>query len=230
VEPVYAVVRNILLPLLRLLFRWKIDGLEKLPHTGPAIVAPNHISNFDPLCVAYLIDKAGRRPRFLAKASLWKNPFMRVVFNGCGQIPVDRGSKSLSPTRAAEQALREGQVIVVYPEGTITTNLDLTPMKGKKGVARMTMATDVPVYPVAVWGAQWLIGKGRKWKYRGHRLMMLKVGGPMRFDEFAGRQDDPEALREVTERVMAEIDRLVRELRKVHPDGGAVPELAGAQT
>jgi hypothetical protein len=52
----------------------------------------------------------------------------------------------------------------------------------------------------------------------------------MRFEEFAGRQDDPAALREVTERVMAEIDRLVRELHKVHPDGGAVPELTGAQT
>ena len=55
-EPVYAVVRNILLPPLRLLFRWKIDGLEKVPRTGPAIIAPNHISNFDPLCVAYLVD------------------------------------------------------------------------------------------------------------------------------------------------------------------------------
>ncbi|TML81356.1 MAG: hypothetical protein E6G04_01585 [Actinobacteria bacterium] len=59
---------------------------------------------------------------------------------------------------------------------------------------------------------------------------MLKIGEPMRFDEFAGRQDDPDALREVTDRVMAEIDRLVRELRKVHPDGGAVPELTGAPT
>lgn len=229
-EPVYAVVRNILLPLLRLLFRWKIDGLEKLPRTGPAIIAPNHISNFDPLCVAYLVDQAGRRPRFLAKASLWKNPFMRLVFSGCRQIPVERGTGNASPTRAAEQALREGQVVVVYPEGTITTNLDLTPMKGKTGVARLTLATGVPVYPIGVWGAQWLIGKGRKWKYRGHRLMMMKVGDPMIFNEFAGDQDDPDALREVTDRVMAEIDRLVRELRKDHPDGGAVPELTGAQT
>ena len=229
-EPIYVIVRNTLLPLLRLLFRWKIDGIEKIPRTGPAIVASNHISNFDPLCVAYLVDRAGRRPRFLAKASLWKNPIMRIIFSGCRQIPVERGSGDVSPTRAAEQSLRSGEVVVVYPEGTITTNLDLTPMKGKTGVARLTLATGVPVTPVAVWGAQWLIPKGRKWKYRGHRLMMLKLGEPMRFDEFAGRQDDPEALREVTDRVMAEIDRLVRELHKIHPDGGAVPEITGAQS
>ena len=229
-EPIYVIVRSILVSVLRLLFRWKIDGVEKIPRTGPAIVAPNHISNFDQLCTAYLVDRAGRRPRYLANASLWKNPVMRVIFSGCGQIPVERGTGNDSPTRAAEDALRKGEVVVVYPEGTITTNLDLTPMKGKTGVARLTLATGVPVTPVAVWGAQWLIGKGRKWKYRGHRLIMLKIGEPMRFDEFAGRQDDPDALREVTDRVMAEIDRLVRELRKVHPDGGAVPELTGAPT
>ena len=228
-EPVYAIVRNILVPLLRLLFRWKIDGLEKIPRTGPAIIAPNHISNFDPLCTAYLVDRAGRRPRYLAKASLWKNPFMRLIFSGCRQIPVERGTGDLSPTRAAEDALRRGECIVVYPEGTITTNLDLTPMKGKTGVARLTLATGVPVYPVAVWGAQWLIPKGRKWKYRGHRLIMLKVGEPMTFEEFASGRDDPAALREVTDRVMAEIDRLVRELRKIHPDGGAVPEVTRAR-
>src|ERR1043166_87684 len=190
-EPIYVVVGNILLRLLRLLFRWKVDGLEKIPQTGPAIVASNHISNFDPLCVSYLVDRAGRRPRFLAKASLWKNPVMRLIFSGCRQIPVERGSGNVSPTRAAEQALRNGEVLVVYPEGTITTNLDLTPMKGKTGVARLTLSTGVPVTPVAVWGAQWLIGKGRKWKYRGHRLMMLKGGEPMRFDELADRVDDP---------------------------------------
>ena len=228
-EPIYAIVRAVLVTFLRLLFRWKIDGLEKIPHTGPAIIAPNHISNFDPLSVAYLVDRAGRRPRYLAKASLWKNPFMRVIFSGCRQIPVERGTGDTSPTRAAEDALRRGEVIVVYPEGTITTNLDLTPMKGKTGVARLTLATGVPVYPVAVWGAQWLIPKGRKWKYRGHRLIMLKVGDPMRFDEFASRREDSAVLREVTDQVMAQIDRLVRELHKVHPDGGAVPELTGAR-
>lgn len=150
---------------------------------------------------------------------------MRFIFNGCRQIPVERGSGDTSPTLAAENALRDGEVIVVYPEGTITTNLDLTPMRGKTGVARLTLATGVPVYPVAVWGAQWMLGKGRAWRYRGHRLIMMKVGDPMTFEEFADRPRDPAVLREVTDRVTAETDRLVRELHKVHPDGGSVPEL-----
>ena len=228
-EPVYAVVRGTLVVFLRLFFRWRLFGVEKIPRRGPAIVVSNHISNFDPLCVAYLVNRAGRRPRFLAKASLWKNPVMRLIFNGCRQIPVTRGTGSEAPTQAAEDALRRDQVVVIYPEGTVTKNLDLTPMQGKTGVARLTLATGVPVYPVAVWGAQWLIPKGRKWKYRGHRLIMTKVGDPLTFEEFAARRDDPAVLREVTDRVMAEIDRLVRELHKVHPDGGAVPELTGAR-
>jgi len=115
VEPIYAIVRTILVLFLRLFFRWKFDGLEKIPRTGPVIIAPNHISNFDPLSIAYLVDHSGRRPRFLAKASLWKNPLMRVIFSGCRQIPVERGSCDASPTRAAEDALRRGECIVVYP-------------------------------------------------------------------------------------------------------------------
>ena len=227
-EPIYVIVRTVVLTVLSLLFRFKIDGLEKIPRKGPVILVSNHISNFDPLCVAYLADRAGRRPRFLAKRSLWNNRFLRIVLSGCRQIPVERGSGDFAPMRAAEEAIRRGECVVIYPEGTITTNLDLTPMRGKTGVARLTLATGAPVYPSALWGAQWLIGKGRKQKYFGHRLIMYKVGDPMTFPELAGTENDPAALREVTDRVMAEVDRLVRELHKVHPDGGAVPELTGA--
>ena len=81
---------------------------------------------------------------------------------------------------------------------------------------------------MAIWGAQWWKPKGRRGKWRGHRDIYFLFGDPMRFPEFEGKQDDPEALREVTDRVMAELDRLVRELHKVHPDGGAVPPLKEA--
>lgn len=226
-EPVYVIVRNILVVLLRALFRWRFIGLEKFPRRGPVIVVANHISNFDPLCTAYLVDRAGRRPRFLAKGSLWRTP-LGSVLDGLRQIPVERGSGERAPMDAAQDAIRRGEVVVIYPEGTITTNPDLTPMQGRTGVARLALATGAPVLPVAVWGAQWLGGKGRAMRYLGHRLIMLKVGNLMRFDDLLGMQDDPAVRRDVTDRVMAEVDKLVRELHKVHPDGGAVPPMKEA--
>ncbi|MFA5890104.1 MAG: lysophospholipid acyltransferase family protein [Actinomycetota bacterium] len=222
-EPVYIAARVILVPLLRLLFRFRTVGRVRIPRRGPAIVAPNHISNFDPLCIAYLIDRSGRRPRFLGKASLWRNPLLRFVLEGARQIPVHRGTGEASPMVAAEAAIRRGEVVVLYPEGTITTDRDLWPMRGKTGVARLALSTGAPVYPVAVWGPQWIAGKGRRGRYFGHRLITFNIGEAMTFPDLDGRQDDAEVRREVTDRVMSEVDRLVRELRKIHPDRGAVP-------
>jgi 1-acyl-sn-glycerol-3-phosphate acyltransferase len=224
-EPIYLVARNVLLPLLSLFFRWRIIGLERIPRRGPVIVVPNHISNFDPLCVAYLVDRAKRRPRYLAKASLWKNPILRFILKGANQISVNRGTGEATPMVQAEAAVRRGESVVLYPEGTITTNVDLTPMRGKTGIARLALSTGAPVVPVGQWGAQWLGGKGRSMKYFGHRLIMFNVGEPMTFPGFVGKQEDPDVRREVTDRIMAEVDRLVRELRKIHPDHGAVPPL-----
>jgi len=226
-EPIYVIVRNVLVSCLRLLYRLRAWGARSVPRTGPVIVAPNHISNFDPLCIAYLVARLmRRRPRFLAKASLWKTWYLRIILEGCRQIPVERGSGSTVPTEAAEEALRRGECVVVYPEATITTNLDLTPMAGKTGVARLALATGAPVYPVAVWGAQWMLGKGRAWRYFGHRDVYFKVGEPMFFTEYADRSNDKEALVEITARVMERITALVRDLHKIHPDGGAVPPLS----
>ncbi len=223
-EPIYVIVRNVIMWVLRLSYRFTSWGTEKVPSNGPVIIAPNHISNFDPLCVAYLVDALmRRRPRFLGKASLWRKWYLRIILDGCRQIPVERGTGNRAPTRAAEAALGRGECVVVYPEATVTTNLDLTPMRGKTGVARLALATGAPVFPVGMWGAQWMLGKGRVWRFRGHRDVYFKVGDPMYFPDHEGRGNDGETLREVTDQVMAAVDSLVRELHNVHPDGGAVP-------
>jgi 1-acyl-sn-glycerol-3-phosphate acyltransferase len=223
VEPVYAIVRALLLPALRLGFRWRLIGLEHIPREGPVIVAGNHISYLDPLCHAYMIDRAGRRPRFLAKAELWRNPVLRFVLGHARQIPVQRGSGETGPVERAVEALRRGELVVIYPEATITTNPDLTPMAGKTGVGRVALRSGAPVVPIAVWGSHWVLPKGRRARWRWRRLIALEAGPPMRFDDLAGREDT-EAAREVTDRVMAELDRLVRGLHKIYPEGGTVPE------
>ena len=225
-EPIYVITRNVLVLLLRVFFRFKVMGLERIPRRGPAIIVPNHISNFDPVCVAYLVDAARRRPRFLAKASLWKNPILKFILKGGGQISVNRGTGETTPMIQAEAAVRRGETVVLYPEGTITTNIDLMPMRAKTGIARLALSTGAPVIPVGQWGAQWLGGKGRTMKYLGHRLVMFNVGEPLTFEEHLGKQEDPDVRREVADRIMVEIEKLVRDVIKIHPDGGAVPSFA----
>ncbi|MGH2727789.1 MAG: lysophospholipid acyltransferase family protein [Actinomycetota bacterium] len=220
----YAVARALLLPFLKLFFRWRLLGAQNIPKSGPVIVACNHISYFDPLCHAYMIDRAGRKCRFFAKSELWQNPFLRFVLTHAHQIPVERGSGETGPVEKAIEWLGRDELVVIYPEATITTNLDLTPMQGKTGVGRVALATGARVVPVAVWGSHWVRPKRRKPVRRFRRLITLKAGEPIRFDDLKGG-DAVEAAREATDRVIGELDRLVRELHKIYPEGAAVPEL-----
>lgn len=222
-EPIYVITRNVLVLYLRLFFRWRFIGREKLPRVGPAIIAANHISYFDPLCQAFMVDRAERRPRFFAKAELWKNPILRFVLKGAGQIPVERGSGERGPVEQAIEALGRGEVVVIYPESTISEHDDLTPMKGKTGIARVALATGAPVFPSGAWGAQWIAPKGRVRVRTWRRHMVVQFGDPLVFPGRAADVDDAGARREVTDQIMHALDVVVREVQRVHPDGAAVP-------
>lgn len=224
-EPIYAFVVATLRFLLAVGFRWRLSGIERVPRTGPLILACNHISYFDPLAQGYLLIRCRKRLRYFAKAELWKSPFLRFVLKGCRQIPVVRGTGETGPVEGALQALGRGDAVVIYPEATITTNPDLSPMRAKTGIARVALASGAPVVPVAVWGSHWVSPKGRVRGRRLGRLIAVTAGDPMTFETFAGRADDPEALREITDRIMGELERLVRELQKDYPGGAAVPPL-----
>jgi 1-acyl-sn-glycerol-3-phosphate acyltransferase len=225
VEPVYLAVVAILRPLLAMMFRWKFIGMENVPRKGPAVVAGNHISYFDPLCQGYFVVKARRRPRFFAKMELWRNPFLHFILKHARQIQVNRGTGETGPVEKACEVIGHGEVVMIYPESTISTNADLTPMRGKTGVARVAITTGAPVIPIAVWGSQWVKPKRRKAVHKFRRLIMVKAGPPLSFAHLSGKENDAETLRDVTDQIMAELDRLVRELHKVYPDGAAVPEL-----
>ncbi|MHB8513524.1 MAG: lysophospholipid acyltransferase family protein [Actinomycetota bacterium] len=224
-EPVYNFVVYTLRPLLRTFFRWRFRGKENIPRTGPAIFACNHISYFDPLCQGYLLVQCRKRIRFFAKAELWRNPFLHFILKGAHQIPVERGSGETGPVEGALKALANGDGVIIYPEATITTNPDLTPMKGKTGAARVAIQSGAPVVPIAVWGSHWVSPKGRVKSKRLFRKVFVTAGPPMSFIEFKGRQEDPGALREVTDRIIETLDHMVRELQKEYPLGAAVPPL-----
>ncbi|HVL90519.1 MAG TPA: lysophospholipid acyltransferase family protein [Actinomycetota bacterium] len=223
-ELAYGLVVWTIRPLFRVLFRWRMTGMEFIPQRGPAIFACNHISYLDPLAQGYVIVRRRiDRLRFFAKAELWKNPFLRLILKSAKQIPVERGSGEAGPVEGALNALRRGDAVVIYPEATITTTPDLSPMRGKTGVARVAVASGAPVIPVAIWGSHWVSPKNRVRTRRLFRTIFVAAGEPMSFASLRGREDDPTTLRDVTDRIMGELERLVRDLQKDYPGGAAVP-------
>jgi 1-acyl-sn-glycerol-3-phosphate acyltransferase len=216
-EPWFHFAAGVLRPLVGFWFNWRLEGLEHIPEEGPLLLACNHISYFDPLAHGYMLLKAHRRPRFLTKSELYGNPFMRRLLEGAHQIRVERGTGSQEPLERARRALKDGEAVVIYPEATITRNPDSTPMQGKTGIARLALASEVPVLPIAVWGSRhvWQRDGARSLKFG--RPIWLKAGVPMDFSEYEGRRDDPQTLRTVTDAIMDELTRLVNDLRSRYP-------------
>ncbi|MBI3647491.1 MAG: 1-acyl-sn-glycerol-3-phosphate acyltransferase [Actinobacteria bacterium] len=223
-EPWYHVAKAVALPPVKLWFTWRFEGLENIPARGPAIVACNHVSYLDPLCNALAVIKAGRRPRFLAKDDLFQIPLVGTALRGAGQIPVDRArSGDPSPLLAAETALRAGEIVVIYPEGTVTKNPDFTPMRGKSGAVRLALATGAPIVPVASWGSQAVWQKSGKGSLKFGRPVWVKAGTPIDLSANLDRTGDGLALRELTDGVMAEIAALVEDLRARYPKRWSTP-------
>lgn len=179
-EPVYAAAERVLAPFLRRWFRWEMEGMEHL-REGPLIVACNHVSFLDPFCSAYALHCAGRRARFLAKAELFRNPFLRFLLVRLGQIPVQRregvSSSAARSLELAEAAVWRGRDVVIFPEGTIGPGLPLLPLK--TGAARLSIATGVPITPLATWGGQAVFPKGAKPRPARGELMKVLVGEPI---------------------------------------------------
>lgn len=191
-----------------------IDG-EKIPAEGGCVVAANHISHLDPLTFAHFFYGYGRLVRFLAKASVFEIPLVGRVVRSAGQIPVYRLTTDASLAfRAAVTAVKEGECVVVYPEGTITREPDMWPMTGKTGAARIALSAEVPVIPVAQWGAQHILGPYKKAPHVFPRkTITCKAGDPVDLDDLRGQQLTPAVLREATNRIMDAITRLLEEVR-----------------
>ncbi len=180
-----------------------------IPVLGPAILASNHVSYLDPLVLAYLADRRHRKVRFLAKAELFDKPVLGPMLKSAGQIPVRRGSAdAASSLDAAVDALRRGECVTVFPEGTIS--LDLEPMVGKSGTARLAQESGVPVTPIGLWGMQRVMFKGRKPVWRAGVAETVVVGPPMH----VAADEDVHA---ATDRIMAAICTQVARAREIYP-------------
>ena len=215
-DPTYWFVTRALRPPIWLWFDWRFEGLEHVPTEGAALFASNHISYFDPIAHGYFMLKRGRYARFLAKSELFASPFLRPLLQGMRHIPVRRGTGDRGPVEFGEKALRNGEIVLVYPESTVTTNPDFSLGRGKTGVARLALTAQVPVIPLAIWGSAPIWQKGSRDLKLG-RPIWMKAGPPIDFSEHEEGKDDPAVLRRVTDEVMAELSMLVGDLRARYP-------------
>jgi len=209
---------RILRPAVMVLTRRDWRGVENLPDGG-FVLAPNHVSHTDPVLLGHFLVDNGIAPRYLAKASLFEVPVLGRLVRAAGQIPVRRGTDAATDAfAAAVGAVQAGQVVVIYPEGTITRDPDLWPMVGRTGAARVSLMTGCPVIPVAQWGPQDVLAPYAK---RPHlfprRTIQIRVGRPVDLDDLRGAELSAEILDEASERILAAITELLADIRGEQP-------------
>lgn len=207
-ELLYGLVEVVLRPPVRRGLRWRIEGVERIPAAGPVLLASNHLSYFDPIAIANLTDLAGRRVRYLAKSELFHNRVLAAGLRRMGQIPVERGTGDAAALDAATAALRRGECVHVFPEGTISADLD--PMAGKTGLARLARTAGVDVMTVGLWGTHRVIPPRDRKPERFRTPITMVVGDTVR----VGADANP---RETTDRIMGAICAAVADARRLYP-------------
>ena len=207
-------------PFASLMFRLRYRHAERLPARGPVLLVANHVSILDPIACARLVFDAGRLPHFLAKQSVFKG-VIGTLLRSAGQIPVARfSSDAHTALDAARADLDAGNVIVIYPEGSVTRDPDWWPMQARTGVARLALTTDAVVLPVAQWGPQRVHDYHRKrFRLRFRTPADYLVGEPVDLSAERARIREgaplsAALLRETTDLIMTRVRDQLAELRQ----------------
>jgi 1-acyl-sn-glycerol-3-phosphate acyltransferase len=204
----YAVSKRVVGAVARSVYRPKVIGAEKVPTTGPVILAPNHLAVLDSFIVPLVLP---RPVAFLAKAEYFqgsglKGGLSKWLFTSLGAIPVERGRgrAAMEAIGAAEQVLHDGGAFGIHPEGTRSPDGRL--YRGRTGVARLTLSTGAPVVPVALTGTDKLQPRGTKIP----RLapVTVRFGDPLDFSRYSGMDASLPVLRSITDEIMYAIAEL----------------------
>lgn len=213
----YRFVRGAVHPIFKHWLKIDAQGLENLPKEGGFLITPNHISNFDPVAIAYYMLTQEIPVRFMAKKELFKLPLLRQFFNSIGLIPVDRKAEDPGAVLAfAREALRRGEAVGIYPEGTITRDPQMWPMKMKTGAARLALDTGVPVIPVAQWGAHEIIPRyTSQFRVTRSQPITIRILPAVDLSDLMSAEgsQNQEAVKEATQRIHDAITRGVEEIR-----------------
>ena len=199
-----TVARTVLRPVFRLLWRIEAHGIENLPTSGPAILCPNHISVLDSFFLPVVLP---RRVTFVGKAEYLDDWKTRRLFPALGMIPIDRagGDAAQAALDTAARILDQGEFFGIYPEGTRARDGFLH--KGKTGPARLALRTGAPIVPVGIKGTDVIQPPDAKLP-RLFRRAELSFGRPIYPDRYRDEADARLALRQMTDEVMFEIQRL----------------------
>jgi 1-acyl-sn-glycerol-3-phosphate acyltransferase len=208
----YWILKVVLTPLLRCLYRLDVKGKGNVPKRGPVILASNHQSFIDSVFLPMVV---GRRVTFVAKAEYFENPRTAWIFRALGQIPIKRGGGSSSERAlaSAREVLDAGGVLGIYPEGTRSPDGRL--YKGHTGVARLAVSCGAPVVPVSLEGTSAVqpIGAMRP---RVFRPVAVRFGRPLTWPFRSAEAEHPAVLRRVTEEIMVAIAELSGQERVDH--------------
>jgi 1-acyl-sn-glycerol-3-phosphate acyltransferase len=203
----YWILKSILKPPLKGLYRIRAEGLENVPRRGAAIIAANHVSFLDSFFIPLVVK--WRKMTYLAKADYFKSWKTSWFFKAAGQISCERegGRKSEQSLTIASDVLAGGSLLGIYPEGTRSPDERLH--RGRTGVARLALKAGVPVIPTGVVGTNLVMPKDAKLpKLTGHPEVRVRFGKPLDFSRYANRETDRMVLRSVTDEIMFEIMQL----------------------
>ncbi|MEY2468486.1 MAG: hypothetical protein QOF21_1184 [Actinomycetota bacterium] len=187
--------------------RFDIEGVDRIPRKGAAIIVANHRSYFDTVALSLTVLKAGRSPRFLGKKEVFDAPIVGQLATALGGIRVDRGSGSGEPLKKAAEALEAGEAVALMPQGTIPRGEAFFDpvLKGRYGAARLAAMTGAPVIPVGLWGTEKVWPRServpRVWNVLRPPKITVRVGMPVELT-----LDDEEA---DIERIMATLVALL---------------------
>ena len=185
-------------------------GAENVRRSGGVLLVMNHVSHLDPVVDAVFVHRNGRVPRFLAKESLFRTPVFKHLISRAGSIPVYRASTAAGDSLvAAKEALRDGKLVIIYPEGTITKDPDGWPMHARTGVARLALDClehDIPVLTAARWGTNFILnGYTKKFRPFPRKKIYFSVSEPVDLSAYRDRPVNNELLRQVTDLLMGRV-------------------------
>ncbi|MCR4399974.1 MAG: lysophospholipid acyltransferase family protein [Syntrophomonadaceae bacterium] len=180
------------------LFRWRVEGEEHIPRTGPVILAANHLSNWDPI----LVGAACSRPvHFMAKEEMFRSRWLAWLLTRIHAFPVRRGSADRRALRTALDRLAQGEVLGIFPEGTRSKTGELA--RPQPGIAMLALRSGAPVVPVACIGSDRVLPLG--WK----RPLLVRVGEPICYEELYGTRLSAPLMETVSQDIMEHVRRLI---------------------
>ena len=195
----YQFARGVVLAVFRVVFRVRVVGKARVPTTGAYILAPSHRSILDVPFAAYV---TSRTVRFLAKDDLFDSALGRRLFDALGAVEVERGTADRGAMRALEGALRRGEPVAIFPEGTRHAGPVIAPLFA--GAAYLSVKYDVPIVPVGIGGSEHILPKGKVLP-RVHRVA-VSVGEPLRPPVLEGRARRS-AAKALTEQLQTSLQR-----------------------